>query len=286
MKLTPEEFQARIHEGGFSHPRDPDARHTRLTTLRYHMRFAGAMVHGSRAAKRAPTDAAAQREAMNTSVDVFNAIFAVGGGCEVTGFERARDYFGKPAVYVANHMSALETYLLPGILLALGDFSIVLKASLLNIPCIGTILRASRPIALLRQEPRKDLLQVLEDGQRLLGEGRGIVLFPQGTRFHDFEARRFNTLGEKLSARANVPLIPVAVDTRFQRLGKHFHDFGPIHPECTVRVACGDPVPPGALPPKERNAACIKFITERLHDWGVPVTVSPPGAPAVKGDAE
>ncbi len=252
-----------------------------LLTQRYHLAYARAMFHGARAAKRAPTDALTQLEAFKTSVDVFNTIFRFGGSCHISGFDHARDYHGKPAVYVANHMSALETYLLPGILLALGDMSIVLRVSLLKLPFLGAILRASRPIALERKDARKDLLQVLAEGQSLLREGRSILLFPQGTRLHPFEARRFNTLGEKLSARANVPLIPIAVDTRFQALGKTkiTQDLGPIHPEHLIRIECGEPILPGAFPAKERHAKSIAFIQGRLIAWGVPVVHSTHATP-------
>jgi 1-acyl-sn-glycerol-3-phosphate acyltransferase len=205
-------------------------------------------------------------------VGIANSIQRFGASLEISGFERARDLQDKPAVYVSNHMSPLETYLLAGVILGLGDAAAVMKTSLLKLPFIGPLLRASRPIALDRTDARKDLTQTLEQGQALIAEGRAIILFPEGTRRPAFEARRFNTLGEKLSARANVPLVPVAVDTRFQAPGKikMFQDLGPIHPEHTVRIECGEPIPPG-LPAKERHAAALHFIQERLLEWGVPV---------------
>jgi len=78
-----------------------------------------------------------------------------------------------------------------------------------------------------------------------------------------------------------VPLVPVAVDTRFQALGaiKLFRDVGPIHPGHTIRFECGEPIPPG-LPAKERHARCINFIQERLNAWGAPVA-NENAAPAI-----
>ncbi|MCL1888657.1 MAG: 1-acyl-sn-glycerol-3-phosphate acyltransferase, partial [Kiritimatiellaeota bacterium] len=162
------------------------------------------------------------------------------------------------------------TYLVPGLLLALGDMAVVVKASLLKIPYMGVILRATRPVALGRKDARKDLARVMDEGAALLRGGRGMILFPQGTRRHPFEERRFNTLGEKLSARAGVPLVPLAVDTRFQALGKIVPDLGAIRPRFTVRVECGEPIPAG-LPARERHARSVAFIKGRLLEWGVPV---------------
>jgi len=269
--ITPSDFRSAlldtgsfIHEGRQTAPR-------MFLNLRFHCSFVRRLARGGKAARLATNEAAAYEEAFKTSVDMFDNVAQFGGGIDITHFERARGVLGKPAVYVANHLSPLETYLLPGILFSFGNMSVVAKTSLLKMPYLGDILRASRPIALERQEPKKDLLQVLEQGEVLLREGRAILLFPEGTRRDVFDPRRFNTLGEKLSSRAGVPLVPVAADTRFQSLGKGvFRDFGPIRPNFNVRIECGEPVPPG-LSAKERHAQCISFIRERLQAWGVPV---------------
>jgi len=268
--ITLENFRSSLLDSGaFSRDgRSPAPRC--FVSLRYHCAFARHIVRGGKAARRATSDEAAYREAHQTSVDMFGNVLDFGGGVDVSHFDRARGALGKPAVYVANHLSPLETYLLPGVLFCFGNISVVVKTALLKLPYLSDILRASRPIALERQEPKKDLLQVLEQGAALLREGRGILLFPEGTRRAEFDPRRFNTLGEKLSSRAGVPLVPLAVDTRFQALGKGaFRDFGSIRPCFTVRIECGEPVPPG-LPAKERHAQCVSFIKERLLEWGVP----------------
>jgi len=270
--ITPSNFRSTLLDtGAFIHEGRKPAPQC-WVSLRYHCAFVRRLVRGGIAARRAVgDDEAAHRESLQTSVNMFNNVLQFGGGVDISGFERAREIRGKPAVYVANHLSPLETYLLPGVLFCFDNIAVVAKISLLKVPFLGDILRASRPIALGRQDAKKDLLQVLKEGEALLRGGRGILLFPEGTRRAEFDARRFNTLGEKLSSRVGVPLVPIAVDTRFQALGKGvLRDLGPIRPNFNVRVECGEPVPPG-LPAKERHAQCISFIRERLTAWGAPV---------------
>ena len=266
---TPATFQSALRETGGILLEGRRPAPCCCVTPRYHLAHVCALARGAGAIRRAGA-AGFRGEAFNTAVRVLNVMLRFGGSLHAAGFDRARECFDRPAVYVSNHMGAVETYLLPGILLGLGNMSVVVKTSLLKFPFIGPILRASQPIALGRQDARRDLLQILGEGQALLRGGRAIVLFPQGTRRHPFEARRFNSLGEKLSARAGVPLVPVAVDTRFQALGKILPDFGAVRPRFTIRVECGEPIPPG-LPARERHARSISFIRERLLAWGVPV---------------
>jgi 1-acyl-sn-glycerol-3-phosphate acyltransferase len=185
-----------------------------------------------------------------------------------------------PVVYVANHMSMVETILLPAGLLAFGPLAIVAKRSLTRYPGFGRTLLASRPILVSRVNARRDLAEVLAQGTERLSQGCSVLLFPQGTRDACFDPRRFNSLGVKLARRAGVPLAPVAVKGDFARPGRLLRDFGPVDPSRPIRFAAG-PLLDGSRPPRELHEACLDHITGRLRDWGLPVAESaPPGAPA------
>jgi 1-acyl-sn-glycerol-3-phosphate acyltransferase len=184
--------------------------------------------------------------------------FDVGGRC------------GTPVVYVANHMSMMETIVLPPLLLGYGPLAIVLKRSLMEYPLLGAVFRALDPIGVSRRNARADLRAVLDQGCAKLAAGASVLLFPQGTRSRVFIPEQFNTLGEKLSRDAGVPLVPIALQTDFAPCGRILRDFGPVDPQRPIRFSAGPAIPPG-LPRGERHQMALAFITGRLREWGLPV---------------
>ena len=201
---------------------------------------------------------------------ILNVIEAAGGDIAITGLENIAT-LKPPVVYVANHMSMMETMLLPGaIILAFHDVTTVVKESLLSYPAFGKIMRALKPIVVARKDPRKDLRTVLEEGKRSLQNGTSVLLFPQSTRTPHFDPAQFNSLGAKLAARAGVPLVPVALKTDFQGVGRLLRDVGPLHRDRPIRFAFGTPIPPDRHP-KHIHQASLDFITGQLRDWGVHV---------------
>jgi 1-acyl-sn-glycerol-3-phosphate acyltransferase len=190
------------------------------------------------------------------------------------GFESMRGIDRQPAVIVANHMSLVETMLLPAGVFANGPMIIVAKRSLTRYPAFGRILEASRAILVDRRNPRQDLADVLEQGVRRLKEGCSVLLFPQGTRLPVFDPGRFNSLGVKLAKRAGVPLIPVACKTDFARPGRFLRDFGPIDPARPIRFTAG-PRLDISRPQRELQEACVGHILRCLKQWNMPVVETP-----------
>lgn len=201
---------------------------------------------------------------------VYNAE-ATGATVSFEGFQHLASLGGKPAVIVANHMSLVETMILPGGLFAFNDVTVVAKRSLTRYPGFGSILACVRPILLDRENPRQDLADVLAQGAELLKDGLSILLFPQGHRSAVFDPKGFNSLGAKLARKAGVPLIPVACKTDFARQGfGPFKDLGPIDPSKPIRFACGPVIDP-STPQREMQDRCIDHIASTLRAWGMPV---------------
>ncbi|MCL1856356.1 MAG: 1-acyl-sn-glycerol-3-phosphate acyltransferase [Kiritimatiellaeota bacterium] len=204
------------------------------------------------------------------SHSIWGLCASLGGAFDVSGFTR----LPPAAVYVSNHASQLETYLLPGILLAFGDIAVVLKEEITRYPFLGRIARKARSIAIGRANPVADLRKVLTDGEAALREGRNVLIFPQGTRRPLFAPESFNTIGARLAQRAGVPLVPVAVKTDFLPIGKPFRDLSPVRTKSVIRIRCGTPVPPTESP-KDAHAQCLAHITDTLRAWqsldGVPL---------------
>jgi 1-acyl-sn-glycerol-3-phosphate acyltransferase len=175
-----------------------------------------------------------------------------------------------PVVYTANHMSMVETLLLPGALLAFGDVATVVKESLMTYPLFGRVMRCTEPISVNRRDPREDLKQVLTKGEAFLRAGRSVLIFPQATRAIEFDPADFNSLGVKLARNAGVQVVPVALQTDFQGIGRWIRDFGPLRRKRPIRFKVGKALSiEGAG--RATQDAVVRFICDTLRSWDVKV---------------
>jgi 1-acyl-sn-glycerol-3-phosphate acyltransferase len=244
----------------------------------YYLRMAALVVRSARQAHRGTYGMA---EWERSSWVAAQIVEQCGGAIEITGLAGHAALRG-PRVYVANHMSMLETFLLPCLLVPVGPVATVVKESLLRYPYFGAILRSLDPITVTRNSPREDLRQVLAEGRAALQGGRSVLVFPQATRSVRFVASAFNSIGVKLATRAGVPLVPIAVRTDFQGLGWPLRDVGRVDRRKPVRVRFGPSIAPGAHP-RDMQATAVAFLAGTLAGWGVPVDAGP--APA-EGDGD
>jgi 1-acyl-sn-glycerol-3-phosphate acyltransferase len=173
----------------------------------------------------------------------------------------------QPAVYVSNHMSLMETFVIPGVLLQFGDVATIVKTSLIKYPLFGRVLTSTRPITVTRTDPRLDLTTVLTDGVAALKQGRSLLVFPQSTRRADFRPLEFNSIGLKVAQRADAPMVPVAVKTDYFRNGKWLKDVGPLDRRQTMHIEFGDPIATAARN-REAHRLVVDFIAGRLRSWG------------------
>lgn len=203
---------------------------------------------------------------------------SIGGDIEITGVENLAALTG-PAVVVCNHMSLLETFLLPSILIPFTPMCVVIKKELTEYPGFGKVMRTVNHIAVSRDNPRADFRVVMEKGLDFLKSGISVLIFPQSTRNSVFVPSEFNTLGEKLAAKAGVPVIPIAVKTDLHGNGQWLKEFGAINPALPVRLAIGGAVDP-RTDPRQAHDAIIRFISGKLHGWGLPVQDPQPAAPS------
>jgi 1-acyl-sn-glycerol-3-phosphate acyltransferase len=205
---------------------------------------------------------------VGSSLATLRALESVGVRINISGLRELDSTMG-PVVYAANHMSSLETFVLPAILRPRGPVTFVVKQSLMNYPWFGKILHAQLPIAVERVNPRKDLAKVMSEGKRFLEKGSSVVIFPQTTRTDTFVPEKFNSMAAKLAARAGVPLVPLALRTGAwgqQSLIEQLKDFGPIRPECPVDFVFGPPQAPagkGDVAHEETK----KFISDVFNEW-------------------
>ena len=200
---------------------------------------------------------------------VIGAVEGAGGTVRIEGFRNLDALGGGPAVIACNHVSAIETYVLPGILCQWNDVAYILKRSLMSYPVVGRCIRAIDPIPVDRKSPVADLRAVLKHGGAALSQGRFAAIFPEGTRRRLFDPSAFHSLGAKLALHSGVPVVPVAVATDFLRIGKLQRDlFATVHPSSPVRFACGEPIP-ASLGEAEIQRRATGFLSATLARWEV-----------------
>ncbi|MBI5595574.1 MAG: 1-acyl-sn-glycerol-3-phosphate acyltransferase [Elusimicrobia bacterium] len=228
----------------------------------YYLRLGGLIVAGNRLAQRGEFSEATWAA---HSLSFLRLLEGIGARLDISGLEHP-GALGRPAVYVGNHMSALETFLLPGLLLHLGRPTAVIKDSLLTYPFLGAFARATEPISVGRTNPRSDLKAVLDQGRRSLEGGRSVVLFPQATRSAVFDPEAFNSLGVKLARSAGAPVVPLALKTDLQANGGLVKDIGPLDRAKTVRFRFGPALAVEGAG-TEANEAVVRFIQACLAEW-------------------
>ena len=197
---------------------------------------------------------------------IFRFIEKTGGNFQITGMENIANT-PEPVLFIANHMSTLETMILPGIIAPLRRVTFVVKESLVRHPLFRDVMRSRDPIVVGRTDPRKDLEAVMNEGMELLSKGISIVIFPQSTRSVEFRPEEFNSLGVKLAKKAGVQVIPVALKTDFWGNGKIIRELGPIDSHKPIHIKFGEPFPVTGTG-KEENQKIIDFIQSSLKEWG------------------
>ena len=135
----------------------------------------------------------------------------------------------------------------------------------MKMPIFGPIMRSRDPVVVRRQNPREDLKTTLCDGGSRLAEGVSIVVFPQHTRSVSFEPENFNTIGEKLAAKAGVPVIPIALKTDAWGQGARVKELGKFRPELSVHVRFGK-IFQDARDRHIHKEIC-NFIQDSLSEW-------------------
>ena len=123
----------------------------------------------------------------------------------VSGRENVPD---GPAVYAANHGSALDIPILFGHLPV--DFRIIHKRSLYYIPVLGAYLWLGGHIGIDR-DSAFGARRSLERAAERIRHGTSVAVFAEGTRSEDGSVRAFKRGSFFLASSAGVPVVPVSL---------------------------------------------------------------------------
>jgi 1-acyl-sn-glycerol-3-phosphate acyltransferase len=143
-------------------------------------------------------------------------VFFAGSSLRVRGNENLRRH--PVAVYASNHTSYMDT---PVVFAALPfQFRILAKKELWPIAFIGWYLDRSGQIPIDTQNPRATLSS-LGAGVKALRSGMPLFVFPEGGRTPNGELQNFLSGAAYLAIRAQVPLVPIALNGVYDLLPIH-----------------------------------------------------------------
>ena len=200
-----------------------------------------------------------------SSFEILEALEHIGTQVSIQGLEHLSRLEG-PCVIVGNHMSTLETFLLPYLVCPNKALTFVIKEALISYPVFKHIMISRDPVVVGRSNPKQDFLTVLKDGTDRLERGFSVVVFPQTTRMIDFDQSKFNSIGVKLAKKAKVPVVPLALKTDCWGNGTLIKDFGKIDPTKSIHFEFGRAMAIEATG-KNQQEAIISHIENCLRRW-------------------
>jgi 1-acyl-sn-glycerol-3-phosphate acyltransferase len=168
-----------------------------------------------------------------------------------------------PYVVVSNHQSFAD---IPLISHLQWEMKWVAKKELFKVPFVGWLLRLAGDIPLDRQD-RRSGARMLMAASRYLSQHCSVIFFAEGTRSPDGRVGRFNDGAFALAVKAQVPVLPIAVEGSRNCLPKRSWKFGPAQ---TIQVAVLSPVDTAGMTlndvPKLRDEV-RGMIVKQVAEW-------------------
>ncbi|MCE2900832.1 MAG: lysophospholipid acyltransferase family protein [Gemmatimonas sp.] len=160
-----------------------------------------------------------------------------------------------PRVYIANHVSWFD---IPAMIEALPHYGFVAKRELEQIPLFGAAAREVGVIYIDR-ENRKAAFGAYEDAARKIREGNPVLVYPEGTRGHEYALRPFKKGPFVLAIGSGAPIVPVVI-----------HGTIAVNPRGEFRASPGtvhvhllEPIPTAGLTYDDRNTLADQ-VRERM----------------------
>jgi 1-acyl-sn-glycerol-3-phosphate acyltransferase len=132
-------------------------------------------------------------------------MWAAGIKIRVHGMENAAG--GEPHIFASNHVSWFDV---PALAKVLPRYKFVAKAELFKVPIFGGGMRAVGMIEIQR-ENRKAAFGAYEVAAERIRAGNSVVVFPEGTRGHEYPLRPFKKGPFVLAIAAGAPIVPIIV---------------------------------------------------------------------------
>lgn len=142
----------------------------------------------------------------------------------------------QPAIYAANHLSAVD---IPVLYASLpGQFRIMAKRALFRYPFLGWYLKRSGQIPIVIGNAHASLRSLNRAGEALRN-GMPLMVFPEGGRSATGELQEFMGGAFYVAIRAQKPVVPIAIVGSYERLPMNSFHMIPG----SVTLAIGEPIP-------------------------------------------
>lgn len=167
-------------------------------------------------------------------------------GCRAQIINPEKLNVGGPAVYVLNHLSALD---IPTLYAALPfQFRIMAKKELFRYPVLGWHLSRSGQIPIDRDNARSSLKSLMSASDALK-RGMSLVVFPEGGRSGSGQLQPFLGGSFYVAIKAQMPVVPMAVIGTYEALPMNsFH----IEPR-RIQLVVGDAISSAGYAPREMD---------------------------------
>jgi len=142
-----------------------------------------------------------------------------------------------PALLASRHQSAFDTMVW---LVLLPRPCYVIKRELQRIPLFGAMIEPSGMIVVDRAAGPAALRHLLHETDRVVAEGKQVVIFPEGTRSDPGRMRPLQPGIAAMAARAKLPVIPVLTDS-----GRYWGRRAFRKLPGTIRIELLSPIPSG-----------------------------------------
>ena len=166
----------------------------------------------------------------------------------------------QPAVYAANHLSALDIPVLYASLPT--QFRILAKTELFRYPFMGWHLTRSGQIPIAHGDARASL-RGLNRASDSLRQGMPLVIFPEGGRSRDGRLQNFMGGAFYMAIKAQAPVVPVVLVGTYEHLPMNsFH----VRPG-RVDMIVGTPIQTTGMSPREMDklAARVREVMAEMY---------------------
>jgi 1-acyl-sn-glycerol-3-phosphate acyltransferase len=174
---------------------------------------------------------------------------------------------GRTAVYCANHVSNVDAPLL--FLVLHSRLRMLFKSEFRKVPILGFAAGVAGFVPVERHNPEQSQ-QAVDEAARSLARGHSFLVFPEGTRSRTGEMLPFKKGGFIMAIKAQVPLVPVAIEGGRAAMAKGSAIIRPV----TVGVHVGVPIETAGMTfdDRDRLSAMAREQISGMLDASAPRT--------------
>lgn len=170
-------------------------------------------------------------------------------------------------VLAPNHYSEFDPLIVAVAVWRLGRAPrFMAKESLFRVPVVGAALRATGMVPVARSSSRAASAQTIAQSRELVENGRGVIVYPEGTLTRDPELwpMRGKSGAVRLAMAGDIPLIPMAQWGTQNIMGRYQKGLKLWPPRKPIDILIGDPIDLSDLKGRQGEPAAITEATERL----------------------